>query len=71
MPFVVPQESNLDFFKGSLIPDFRLQVFFHESVLLKYTMGAISNFYENSRIYSKVSLITGVNDTGCMKKCLR
>jgi hypothetical protein len=30
----------------------------------KYPVEAISNFYENSRIYSNVRLITGINDNG-------
>jgi hypothetical protein len=30
----------------------------------EYPIGAISNFYENLQIYSKVNVIPDVNDTG-------
>jgi len=52
--------------KESLTRDFRLQVFSWISFprAPEYTTGAISNFYENMRRFSKLKVINGVNDNG-------
>ncbi len=61
--------SNHQTFQPSKESDMRFLAFcfFHRSVSPhgpKYPIEAITNFYENSRIYSNVRLITGINDNG-------
>jgi len=43
-------------FKGSLTRDFWLQVFFIFPQAPKYSIGAVSNFFENSRRYSRINV---------------
>ncbi len=51
-------DNILQEFKGSLTRDFRLEVFFMISVprAHEYSLGAVSNYFENSRRYSRMTV---------------
>ncbi len=59
-------KSTLSILKGVWheIFDFRFFSWLSVPWAHEYSLGAVSNFFENSRRYSRMNVITGVNDTG-------